>query len=95
MLCRDTMKISWDKEIPQGRRDLSALRQQYFTDVAPVKTWMEMRNKDIEKQDTMYAQANGNIVFANNPRETSLSYYKKGKPLGLESSNLNAAFVDL
>ena len=79
---------------PQGRRDLSALRQQYFTDVAPVKTWMEMRNKDIEKQDTMYAQANGNIVFANNPRETSLSYYKKGKPLGLESSNLNAALAE-
>lgn len=79
---------------PQGRRDLSALRQQYFTDVAPVKTWMEMRNKDIEKQDTLYAQANGNIVFANNPRETSLSYYKKGKPLGLESSNLNAALAE-
>lgn len=79
---------------PQGRRDLSALRQQYFTDVAPVKTWMEMRNKDIEKQDTMYAQANGNIVFANNPRETSLSYYKKGKPLGLEYSNLNAALAE-
>jgi hypothetical protein len=42
----------------------------------------------------MYAQANGNIVFANNPRETSLSYYKKGKPLGLESSNLNAALAE-
>ena len=79
---------------PQSRRDLSALRQQYFTDVAPVKTWIDLRNKDIEKQDTMYAQANGNIVFANDPRKTSLSYYRKGKPLSLESSNLNAALAE-
>ena len=77
-----------------SRKDFLNLWHQYASDVAPIKNWIEMRNKDIEKQDAIYTQTNGNVVFTNNPRETSLSYYKKGKPLGLEYSNLNTALAE-
>lgn len=79
---------------PQGRRDLSALRQQYFSDVAPVQNWVTMRNADIERKNNLYAQTSGNVVFSKDAQNTSLSYYKKGKPLDLAPVNLNTVMAE-
>lgn len=79
---------------PQGRRDLSALRQQYFTDVAPVQNWVNMRNKDIEAQRNLELQTNGNVRFNKRAAETSLDYYRTGKQLDYKTMNLNAAMAE-
>ena len=79
---------------PQGRRDLSALRQQYFTDVAPVQNWITMRNKDIEAQRALELQTNGNVRFNKRAADTSLGYYRSGKPLDYKTMNLNAAMAE-
>lgn len=79
---------------PQGRRDLSALRQQYFTDVAPVQNWITMRNKDIEAQRALELQTNGNVRFNKRAADTSLGYYRSGKPLDYKTMNLNAAMTE-
>ena len=79
---------------PQGRRDLSALRQQYYTDVAPIQNWIQMRNKDIEAQRALELQTNGNVRFNKRAADTSLSYYKTGKPLDYKTMNLNAAMTE-
>lgn len=79
---------------PQGRRDLSALRQQYFTDVAPVQNWVTMRNKDIEAQRALELQTNGNVRFNKRAADTSLGYYRSGKPLDYKTMNLNAAMAE-
>lgn len=79
---------------PQGRRDLSALRQQYFTDVAPVQNWITMRNADIERKNNLYTQTSGNVVFSKDSENPSLSYYKKGKPMDLAPVNLNTVMAE-
>jgi len=79
---------------PQGRRDLSALRQQYFADVAPVQNWIAMRNKDIEAQRALELQTNGNVRFNKRAADTSLGYYRSGKPLDYKTMNLNAAMTE-
>ncbi len=79
---------------PQGRRDLSALRQQYYTDVAPVQNWIQMRNKDIEAQRALELQTNGNVRFNKRAADTSLGYYRTGKPLDYKTMNLNAAMTE-
>lgn len=79
---------------PNQRKNFLDLWKQYATDVMPIENWAKMRNADIEKQSNLYAQTNGNVVFTKNAKDTSLDYYRKGKPLNYEFSNLNAALQE-
>lgn len=79
---------------PNQRKNFLDLWKQYATDVMPIENWVKMRNADIEKQSNLYAQTNGNVVFSKNAKDTSLDYYRKGKPLNYEFSNLNAALQE-
>lgn len=72
-----------------GSKDFLNLWHQYATGVAPIQNMINRRNKDIEKQDAEYAQANGNVVFTRDARKASLDDYRSGKPLDYRSLNLN------